>query len=343
MRLISNFWQRWQGWLKIIGTVALLAYLLNRMPTTEIWQQMLQLSPASLIISFLIFLLSNIFFAVAWAIALNFLDFDLPIKTVSKLFFQSLFINNFASFIGGDSLRVVQVGRSSQRILDATLSVFISRLAMLYAILLLAGFMTWGWGMEVGWGLRIQRLGSYLTIILLLAIPILVFLGSKSMRKAILPKMKSKSNWVSQLIDRFGQIRQKLQGHEYILLLILFVSLLAQLLSAGAVWILAIAMNMPVYWWQLLLFLSIVGVALILPISFNGIGIREVGLVGLLTSIQIDGSQALALSLSTSLLVIVTSFVGGIALLIDFVQTQAQDRNQKLPDNAKIKLKDNKN
>jgi hypothetical protein len=125
-------------------------------------------------------------------------------------------------------------------------------------------------------------------------------------------------------------MRQKLQGHEYILLLILFVSLLAQLLSAGAVWILAIAMNMPVYWWQLLLFLSIVGVALILPISFNGIGIREVGLVGLLTSIQIDGSQALALSLSTSLLVIVTSFVGGISLLIDFVQTQVQDRNQRL-------------
>jgi hypothetical protein len=323
---ISKLWQRGQGWLKIIGTVVLLGYLLNRMPIGDVWPLLLQLSPASILSSFLIFLLSNILFALAWAIALHFLGFKLPIQTVSKLFFQSLFISNFASFIGGDSLRVYQVGRSTQRILDATLSVFLTRAVMLYTILLLAGGLTWNWGVEVGWGKRIQQFGSSLTIILLLAIPILGFLSSKTTMISTWPKVKGKSKWISRLIEILGRTHKKLQGHEFALLLILLISLAAQEISAGAVWTLATAMNVPVSWWHLLLFLSIIGIALILPISFNGIGIREVGLVGLLTSIQIDGSQALALSVSTSLLVIVTSFVGGISLLVDFLQKQLQDR-----------------
>ncbi|MBK8901479.1 MAG: flippase-like domain-containing protein [Anaerolineaceae bacterium] len=328
MQHLSRFWQRWQGWLKIGGTAILLVYLLNTVPLANMWQQLRQLSPAALASSFLIFTLSNALFATAWAVALHILGFDLPIQTVGKLFFQSLFINNFASFIGGDSLRVYQVGRLSRRILDATLSVLISRIVMLYAILLLAGVMTWSLANEVGWDNQAQDLGAGLTLFLLLAIPLLSFLNKKP---ATVLKPQNKTSWIAHFIEKFVAVRQKLQGHTFALLLVLLLSILAQLMSAWAVWVLAVAMAMPVGWWQLLLFLSVIGIALILPISFNGIGIREVGLVGLLTGIQIDSSQALALSLTTSLLVIVTSLIGGISLLIDFLQTHRQTQNQGLP------------
>ena len=327
MQSLSRFWQRWQGWLKIGGTAILLAYLLKTIPLAEMWQNLQQISPAALAGSFLIFALSNILFAAAWAIALNILRFDLSFLIVCKLFFQSLFINNFATFVGGDSLRVYQVSRSRQRIMDATLSVFISRIVMLYAILLLAGVMIWGWADTVNWGKQSQNLGAGLTIFLLIAIPLLSFFNKRSVLQQV---KKNKVPWMTLLTTKLSEIHQKLHGHAYALLLVLLVSILAQLTSAWAVWVLAKAIDIPINWTQLLLCLSIVGIALILPISFNGIGIREVGLVGLLTSINIDGSQALALSLSTSLLVIITSLIGGIFLLADFIQTQ---RNIENPSN----------
>lgn len=325
MQQLSRFWQRWHGWLKVGGTAVLLLYLLNTIPLAQMWSQLHQLSPAALVGSCLIFVLSNILFAAAWAVALHFLGFSLPFYAVGKLFFQSLFINNFATFIGGDSLRVYQVGRANQRLLEATLSVFISRIVMLYAILLLAGVMVWGWADAVNWDKQAQNLGAGLTILLVAAIPLVGFFLKSPIRQ---PKQQN-FGWLSGLAKNIREMRQKLRGQAYALLLVLGVSLLAQLMSAWAVWVLARAINMPISWPQLLLFLSIVGIALILPISFNGIGIREVGLVGLLASIQIDSAQALALSLSTSFLVIVTSLIGGASLLIDSMQTRRQ--KQGLP------------
>lgn len=331
MQHLSKFWQRWQRWLKIGGTFILLAYLLKTLPIEDMWQQLLQLSPTALSGSFLIFSLSNILFAVAWAVTLNLLGFGLPVQTVCKLFFQSLFMNNFVSFVGGDSLRIYQVGRANSRLLEATLSVIISRIVMLYAILLLAGILTWSLANDVGWSKQVQNLGAGLTLLLLFAIPFLSVLSKKPITS---PTTQIKTRWVAELIDKFNAVRQKLKGHEFRLLLVLLISILAQLMSAWAVWVLALAMNMPVSWWQLFLFLSVIGVALILPFSFNGIGIREVGLVGLLTSIEVDASQAFALSISTSLLVVVTSLIGGISLLGSFLQTQRKKQNEVFPGDA---------
>ncbi len=331
MHPLSKIWHRWQGWLKIIGTVILLGYLLKITPISDMWQQLSQLSLITLSISFLILLLSNFLFAFAWAITLNILKLTIPIGTIGKLYFQSLFINNFASFIGGDSLRAYQISRSTNKAFEATISVLLSRSMMLYTILLLAGFMTWGWGDTIGWGPPIQQLSGGITLLLLLLVPILGFLNKKSFITSFTPKVVAQTLWGSKFIKHVNQIFVKAQGNKGRMLLVVLISLLAQLLSAWAVWWLATAMKIPVTWWQLLLFLSIIGIALILPISFNGIGLRELGLVGLLTKIGVDSSEALALSLSTSLLVIVVSFVGGISLLVDFTQLQFQKRDRNTP------------
>jgi uncharacterized membrane protein YbhN (UPF0104 family) len=331
MQLLSQIWHRWQGWLKILSTIILLGYLLKITPISDMWQQLSQLSPISLGISFSILLLSNFLFAYAWAITLNILRLTLPIGTVGKLYFQSLFINNFASFIGGDSLRAYQISRSTNKAFEATISVLLSRTMMLYSILLLAGFMTWGWGETIGWEPPIHQLSGGFSLLLLLIMPILTFLNRKSFITSIMPKVITQTLWGSKFIKKIDQVSINVQGNEGLLLFVVLITLLAQLLSTWAVWWLASAMNIPITWWQLLLFLSIVGIALILPISFNGIGLRELGLVGLLTSIGVDNSEALALSLSTSLLIIVVSFVGGISLLVDFTRLQFQKRNQKIP------------
>lgn len=302
--------------------VLLLGYLLTRIPLAQMWQQIVQLSPGTLLLSFLIFLFSNALFAAAWAVALRAMGFSLSFQTVAKVFYQSLFINNFATFIGGDSLRVYEVGRTTQRMLDATLSVLISRIAMLYSILLLTALLTWRWAQDVGWGSNISNLGRVLSISLLLIIPLLIIINEKFHSRLSLSLERRKANRFFDYLGKLIDTQKKLHGRTHLLLLMVLITLAAQIVGAEAVWLLAQTLNIPIGWWPLLLFLSLVGIALILPISFNGIGIREVGLVGLLTSIHIDGSQALALSLATSLIVVSTSIVGGLSLLIDFLKRQ---------------------
>jgi len=85
-------------------------------------------------------------------------------------------------------------------------------------------------------------------------------------------------------------------------------------------------LEVPVVWWQILLAISVMRIILVLPISFNGLGLREVGLVGLLADLHVDESYALALALTISLLTVVSSLPGGVLLLKDSLTSGAEAR-----------------
>ena len=305
---LLKFWQRWQNFIKIGISLSLFVYLFRQIPIAEVWVQLQHLRLSFGLLSLLVLIGSLTLFAYAWLIILKALRFSTSFRETWELFFESAFINNFVTFWGGDIVRTVRLGRSTQRGVDATVSVLVSRLAMFYTVLGMAGVSLWLWGEAVGWPRSFTTFGMILTIILLLG-GILFFLFC-----TFFPRDFSESEG---MVGRVMFALLTIGRHAKVLLGVGFNSLLAQLGTVWAVWWLAAGLEMQVTWWQLLLFLSVIGIALILPVSFNGLGVRELGLVSLLEQVGVDPSLALALSLTTSVVVILASFPGGLLLLRD--------------------------
>jgi uncharacterized membrane protein YbhN (UPF0104 family) len=127
--------------------------------------------------------------------------------------------------------------------------------------------------------------------------------------------MRHRTAHLDSYINRVTQLLSAISDQFKSLFAICLISLFAQLVSLWAVWWLAVGLDLAIAWWQILVALSVLRVVLVLPISFNGLGLREVGLVGLLTSMGVDESEALALALGISLSAVVSSLPGGLFLL----------------------------
>jgi uncharacterized membrane protein YbhN (UPF0104 family) len=88
------------------------------------------------------------------------------------------------------------------------------------------------------------------------------------------------------------------------------VGILFQLLNVAIVWVIAWGINVPLSFSDASWSLGIVLVATLLPISFGGFGVRELGFVAVLGLIGIAAPQALSISIACSLVTLLGALPG---------------------------------
>ena len=98
---------------------------------------------------------------------------------------------------------------------------------------------------------------------------------------------------------------------------VFFISFLIQLLDIGSFSVVAAAIQLPVKFTDLLLFVPLLYLAILLPLSFNGIGIRESVFVIFASSWGISSADAVAFSLTVFALNLAGSLVGGLMYWFD--------------------------
>jgi hypothetical protein len=80
--------------------------------------------------------------------------------------------------------------------------------------------------------------------------------------------------------------------------------------------LLARALGVDVPWSVFFIFVPVVGIVGMLPVSFSGIGIRESGYWFFLSQIGVDRAAAVALGLLSSGVVLATGLSGGLVFLL---------------------------
>ena len=71
---------------------------------------------------------------------------------------------------------------------------------------------------------------------------------------------------------------------------------------------------------QLAVLVPVLGVAVVLPISFNGLGVREFVATRLMPEVGIGAESAIAMQLVTYLVQVTVSLVGGVVFAIMLIQ-----------------------
>jgi hypothetical protein len=268
-------------WLRALVTVALLTFLACKADWPELGRIMTQVSAVSVAWALLIYAAAQVVSTIRWAALASRLGVSMPMTQYLRLYCIGMFCNLFLpTSVGGDVVRALRLGALSGRHGEAAASVLADRLSGLGILLLLASLAL----VMVPAGIpEWLRWTIWSTTVLAAAGALACYRLPASVAR--FPGVR----WIFESIN-------VLFDHTGVGLLTILLSLVVQGLNVVLVWVLGVSLGLPVpaaFYWVLVPTVSLVTM---LPVSLNGMGVREGCTVVLLLPFGVTTSQGITLA-----------------------------------------------
>ncbi|NDC62456.1 MAG: UPF0104 family protein [Planctomycetia bacterium] len=292
---------------RIAATIALMALVLRGVEWTKMlglletidwrwWAAGLCLSIAVQVIA-----------AVRWSALARPIGFSFPISLFVWRFFEGMFFSLcLPTSIGGDVVKAYRLADSTHGRLLAGCTVLADRLTGLAALGILGGVAILKSKFSLGLPTTLAIAGC-----LALAVVGLLWLGIGSLNRllSLFPEPHAARRFIARLLPYQLQPGLMPQAVGW--------SLLVQAGGAVAVGLMARALGvaLPMAVWFAVV--PMVALAMVLPISISGVGVREGGLALLLAPLGVPAEQAVAIGLLWFLCTIFLGLIGGVLFLLD--------------------------
>jgi uncharacterized membrane protein YbhN (UPF0104 family) len=300
------------GILRWLIPLGLIGFLLSRVDWNEILPLLGRVSWTTLLLSALAFLLSQFVIALRWQYLLKLQDIRLPLSRLSWLVLVGAFASNFLpTTVGGDIVKMAAVARGQERRAAAAASVVADRLFNLAAMFFWLPFI-----------LTLQGISLFETAGIRLASGMLKMPFVEKTRARILRVFQAGRVW-------FTSTR------------CIAASLLLSWLSIGlsflSFWIITLALQIQLSFWQASAVAVLSYFAALIPISVNGFGLLEGSLTALLVSQGASYEQGVASALLIRLITMAVSLLGGARLLFwrDLLAQAGEQKIQNEMENGK--------
>jgi len=303
--------------LRILISLSLLALLfwLARDNFTKIRQLISSVNIVVFALAFLIFILGVVLLAWRLQVILAGQDAFLSLRDLFPLTLIGYFFTNFMpTSVGGDLVKAHYISKKNNRRLSAYTSVFVDRVIGMFSVALIASI-----------ALLITREGIGHRFIFW---SIIFLLGSCSLfalslfQKNLLKKISSTLGLVrlAQTLRIDLPIKKAYNAltiyttRKDLIAKALILSVVAQFITFGAIFFLAKSLMVCLPFARILLVMPVIFVLCMLPVTMNGLGLREWGFV-LFLAPTIGEAAALSLSLLYLAVFLLASLIGGIIYL----------------------------
>lgn len=299
--------------LRIVIGITLIALLLWRFDVTTIISRIQHLELGYTIYAIIAYLLFIIFSAWRWQILLAFKKFKIPFIRTVTVYFIALFFNNLLpTTVGGDVMRVVYTMK--ERRADALATVIVDRIL---------GFV----------GLFIFALGAVLYLIInkqqteflpfmlvglfVVIVVTYVFFSERAYRtispvigKVRLLRIGERLNHLHEAATDFG-------GAWGVIIACVIQSVIIQALLALAPFYVMKGMGVSeVSILAFFIYVPIINVISMIPVSLNALGVREYTYVFLFGRAGMQGETAFAMSLVSFFIIFIISLLGGVIFML---------------------------
>lgn len=308
----------WQFGLKLTVSIALLALLLSRTDLHAIGALFRSLHIPIFFGSILLYLVAQLLSTIRWNCLLQAEKIHLPFWRLILLYYEGMFFNlMLPTAIGGDLIRGYQVSRLTKRREASMASILVERLSGFVALAIIA---------------CIAIVPAYARV----SDPLIVWLtaGSAAGMVALIASLLSDRlqalffrllhgvglGRFHDTVHRLYEAVQQYWTHRSTLLLALGLSLVLQSLVITIFYLISLALNLSVPFGYFFLFVPLMSVVSMLPISIAGLGLREGSAVYLFTKVGLDAAGALSLSLLWFAVTALCSGLGGIVFLVGHSQ-----------------------
>ncbi|MGH7820980.1 MAG: lysylphosphatidylglycerol synthase transmembrane domain-containing protein [Candidatus Binatia bacterium] len=293
----------WKRVAKVAVSLGLLAYLLQLVELSEIVAVLSAADPTLLALGFLLYLAGQAVSAAKWGLLSVAVGFRRPAPRFLAYYFIAMFFNAFGlGTVGGDVIRALSLaGEGGRRTLalNTVVADRVSGLLVLLAIALvsLVSFRTY----------ELPGVLYWTTLMLSGAL-----LAGWRIAPVVLPRVLPEGSWPRRLVE----VDLAPYWNDYALLAKAgAISLVFHLSQVAVLMCLAAALGIAVPWTYYFIFGPLVNVFSALPISWNGLGIREGGYVFFLGHIGIARELAVAFGLVWFAMVILGGVIGGVVYL----------------------------
>jgi uncharacterized membrane protein YbhN (UPF0104 family) len=310
---------------KLAFSVTLLVVLFRRISLERIAAVFGEAEPAWLVAAATMMLASNLLGSYMWGRLLRAVDIHIPFWKVSAYYHIGLFFNNFLpANIGGDIARVADSSRYGPTPAAAVSAVLMDRLIGTVALAGLALLTT------LPAADRFDLALVYLALVAFFVLSVALLWGV--FHPALMPACARllQNVGLGRLAPHLADLAVRLAGYRErreLLVRMIGLATLTQLLRIGVHALVARALHVDVALQYFFLFVPLLAVIVSLPISLNGLGVREGAGVVLFGLIGVDRAHAFSLQFLTYLVAVAVSLLGGLAYLLRIPRRRAEARS----------------
>lgn len=303
--------RRLPGWvtlsLRLAATLGLMALVLRGIEWPKLLALLEHCDWRWWFTGFAVGVLVQVLAAVRWAALAHPIGFPFPVTTFVWRFFEGLFFNLcLPSSIGGDVVKAYRLADSTSGRLLAGCTVLADRLTGLAALGVLGGTALiakeWGLGLSATLAVGGGLLGAAL-------LAFWIGVGSLDRVLTILPEGHAARHFIAQLLPYSMRPSLVTRAVGWSLLVQVGGSLAVALIARG------VGVALPLSTWFAVV--PLVALVMVVPLSINGVGVREGGLALLLAPAGIPKDVAVAIGLLWFLATILTGLMGGVLFLLD--------------------------
>lgn len=278
--------------IKLILSLTLLIFLFHKVDINQFKDILLRIGLCQFLILSALYILSQIISSIRWGFVIESLGSKMKLSELVKAYFLGMYANLFLpSIIGGDGIKAYVVSKHLG-LRKAISTIFLERYNGLAALLFIALISV----------LAFHRFFNYKIIALILSVNIAIYIPLFAMDFKIFTKYEKIKNFCSdiKIFHKSGYFIKVSILSVFVQLIVIFIYILAGKM-----------LGFNINWAYYFAFIPIINLISFLPISFNGIGIREFSFVYFFSFAGLSKLDALSLSIDVFFVVIFCSLVGG--------------------------------
>ena len=299
--------------LKTAVSLAFFFIIFSQADVSQALEQFTRLPPSFIAYALVFYTCLQWLSCIRWQIILSSSGQNLPTSRLMQSYFAGMFLNIFLpGAVGGDVYRVFHISKEIRDPEIALVSVFLERFTGLVALsaIAVAGLVP-AFQIIGRWDIVALFFGCVAALVgatLLIANPYLLRLVAPWLKKLRLANITARMARIQTLLYQFSQHRQALA-------LSAGLSLFLQFAIVYYHYLIAQQLDISISFLELLVFIPIIVVVTMLPISLGGLGLKEGLWIYLFVRVGNSAEEALVLSLVITAFSWILSLPGAIILL----------------------------
>ncbi|MNS13992.1 hypothetical protein D3C72_455970 [compost metagenome] len=296
-------------WLKLFFSVVMVAYILWICDPQRLVPTLLAADAGLLLAGTAIWVVIQLLNVLKWQVLNRAQGLELPFRKLLDVYYMGMFFNTFLpSGFGGDALRAYELSRLTNRAGSSLSSVVIDRYTSLYSLIALAGVAILMAPMDL-------RVVPSSLVLLLCALGIggfVILLQDRWIRMALRIPALAKHAKLAAIVDEMATSAAFLRKGKRAIGLSLGISLLFQFLTIVEHYMFMLALGLQVPFSYVVLFIPILTFVASLPISINGLGVREGGYAFFLGKVGVEPAAAVSVGLISLAMLILSGLWGAL-------------------------------
>ena len=309
--MLNSMSQRQKVLIKVVITLVLLGFLAYRMDLSKFLVILLSANLFLLILASLIQVLSVVLLVVRWRAILETFDIYTKLAPLMQITFIGFFFNLFLpSGIGGDFFRAYYLAKRENRSMSTTVTTTVlERSAGLCALLVIGTFFAALQGIKFE---GFPLLNVFLVVIVAYIVGNVILFHPWTHRKITALLKRRNMERLETKMELVYRGLNSLRRNKQVILSSFSLSLVIHFFAAVIVWVAALSIAIDAPFGVFLVFVPLINLSIMIPLTINGLGLRETLFYLLFSQIGLPVETAVSLSLVTLLAYILASMPGGI-------------------------------